>query len=786
MNGSGRQVARSGAAGRRRATLAAIFGFLASLPAAGAFAGGAAIPPLVPLPAHVDMRDGRFVVGPGTPLHARGEGAADVARAFSQLLARTFDLPLATTPAPDVGIRFVLDAAMADASPEAYRLAIDAGGVEIRAPGPHGLFNGAMTLWQLLASAPRAGEGFALPAMRVDDAPRFAWRGYMLDSARHFHAVDDIKRLLDAMAQHKLNVFHWHLTDDQGWRIEIRKHPRLAEVGGCREAVGDVDPATGMERRHCGWYTQAQIREIVAYAGERHITVVPEIDLPGHATAAIAAYPALGVEGRAVAVSNQRGIHANLFNVEDTTFAFLEDVFAEVAELFPSPYIHVGGDEALKDQWKASPQVQARMRALGIADEAALQSWFIHRLERILAAHGRRLVGWDEILEGGLAPNAVVMSWRGTEGGVAAARMGHDVVMSPVASMYLDYLQTASPNEPAGRPKLNTLETFYRFEPVPAELDAAQRRHVIGLQANMWTGDTRRIKGVEHHSFPRLAAVAETGWTPAARKDYAGFLRRLPAQLQRYRLLGIAHAGTPFEVVLDAAPADADAGVRARHPRVTLSNPLGYAVRYTLDGREPTASSRRYRRPLRLTLPATLRAAAFSGDAPLAAANAFRLDAAGLRTRRDGQLAVCDGEGPVLRMEDDGPPEVPGALFNVAILAPCWRWTDAPLAGTAGVRVRAGRLPYLFQLGAEEAQRRFLPADTAHGELDIRAGGCDGPRIASAPLPATPAEDGFAVVEAAWTAPAEGARELCIRFSGDTRPAMWVLDTITLLPAPAE
>ena len=767
----------------------AIVGLLAWRSMAAAFAADHAVPPLVPLPAHIAMQAGRHAVDADTLVQARGAGAEDVARTFSQLLARTLELSLApaTASTPEAGgIAFVIEAATAGTSPEAYRLIIDADRVEVRATAAHGLFNGAMTLWQLLATAPREGTGIVLPALRIDDAPRFAWRGYMLDSARHFHAVDDIKRLLDAMAQHKLNVFHWHLTDDQGWRIEIRAHPRLAEVGGCREAVGDIDPATGAERRHCGWYTQAQIREIVAYAGERHITVVPEIDLPGHATAAIAAYPALGLEGRAIPVSNQRGIHANLFNVEEDTFAFLDEVFAEVVELFPSPYIHVGGDEALKDQWQASPRVQARMRTLGIADEAALQSWFIHRLERMLAAHGRRLVGWDEILEGGLAPNAIVMSWRGIEGGIAAARLGHDVVMTPVSAMYLDYLQTASPNEPAGRPKLNTLETFYRFEPVPAELDAAQRRHVIGLQANMWTGDTRRIAGVEHNSFPRLAAVAETGWTPAARRDYADFLQRLPAQLQRYRLLGIAYARTPFEVMLDAVPVGADASDPARRARVSLSNPLGYAVHYTLDGFAPTTASPRYRDPLELTLPATLRAAAFSGGAALADARTFRVDADRLRTRTDEQLAVCDAAGPVLRMEDDGPPDVPGALFNVAILAPCWQWMQAPMAATSGVRVRVGRLPYLFQLGAEDAQRRTLPARTAHGELDIRIDGCDGPRIASAPLPASPAADGFAVVEAAWSSPVEGARDLCIRFSGDTRPAMWVLDTLTLLPAATE
>ena len=757
-------------------------------PVAVAGPAGKATPlPLIPLPASTVMAQGQHTVTAQTPLHYQDARAAGVAGYFTELLQRTMGLQLtATQAAPGragPGIDFVLDP-RADRFPvEGYRLAIDDQRISVTAADQRGLFYGAVTLWQLLAAS--AGEPRVVPALVIEDAPRFGWRGYMLDSARHFHSVDEIKRVLDAMALHKLNVFHWHLTDDQGWRVQIRKYPRLAEVSGCRIPGGDagIDKASGKPRDYCGWYTQDQIRDIVAYAAQRQIMVVPEIDVPGHATAAIAAYPQLGVEGRSLPVSNQRGIHSNLFNVEAETFAFLSDVFAEVAELFPAPYVHIGADEALKDQWKASPRVQAHMRELGIADETALQAWFVQRLEKILADHDRRLIGWDEILEGGLPPEATVMSWRGIEGGIEAAHKGHDVVMSPVSTMYLDYLQTASPNEPAGRPKLIPLETFYAFEPVPAALDAAQRKHILGLQANMWTGDTRRFAGVEHNTFPRLAAMAETGWTPAANKDYASFLQRLPEQLRRYRMLGIGYAPTPFEVMADAellpGPGDSPQG----DALVTLSNPLGYAIRYSLDAQQPKPLWLDYRQPLRLKLPASLEVAAFAGEQAVHPARRFDFTRASLLQRTDEQLTLCTMEGPVLRMEDDGPAEGPRALFNVNIFEPCWQWKGAPLDGIAALRVRAGRLPYLIQLGAEDAKRRFLPAETAHGELDIRMDGCEGPRLATAPLPAAAEDEGFITVQATLPTTVNDLRDLCIRFSGDTRPAMWVLDRVTLLPS---
>jgi len=743
--------------------------------------GDAIVPSLIPQPAsmRVDAGAAAFSVDASTVVQAEGDAAMRVAGQLNAFLAKAGRTPLsiAARGQGTHGIRLAVEPGSGIPA-EGYALSVGDDGITIRASSEAGLFHGAVTLWQLLTQS--AAARVTLPAMRIDDAPRFPWRGYMLDSARHFQTPAQVRQLLDTMALHKLNVFHWHLTDDQGWRIEIKRHPRLAQVGGCRVPAGDagVDPASGTPVRYCGWYTQDDIRDIVAHAAALHITVVPEIDMPGHATAAIAAYPALGTEGRQIPVSAHRGIHANLFNVDDATFDFLDGVFAEVAQLFPGPYIHVGGDEAIKAQWQASPRVQARMRELGLADEDALQSWFIHRLEAQVHGHGKRLIGWDEILDGGLAPDATVMSWRGIDGGLAAARQGHDVVMSPNADLYLDYLQTDSPDEPGGRPrpKLIPMERFYRFEPVPEALDADRHHHILGLQANMWTTDDVRFSAVEHNTFPRLLAVAETGWTPKAGKDYASFLQRLPAWTRRYQALGVGYARTPFGVLLDDAPA------AAGRATLQLSNPLGYPVRYTLDGSEPTARSPLYAGPIEAGLPLQLRTAAFAGDNALQPAQRFEVTAASLRSRGNAQLQPCIAQGPVLRMQDDTV-QADGrrALFNVAFMQPCWRWEQAPMAGAESIEVRAGRLPYIIDQSEEEnARRRFLPARSAHGELDIRAGSCDGERIATAPLPARPDADGFITLHAPLLHHTDKTEALCIRFSGDFRPDMWVLDRVTL------
>ncbi|MFC3551920.1 family 20 glycosylhydrolase [Lysobacter cavernae] len=736
---------------------------------------------LIPRPARLERGPGQLTLTPTTALLASDAQAEAVARTFADLLVTGGKPKLQTAiAAPASGaIAFVLDAQFAGASPEAYRLEVKPEGARVVARTPAGLFNGAMTLWQLATLDPAATA--AIPTVTIDDAPRFGWRGFMLDSARHFQSVEEIKTLLDAMALHKLNVFHWHLTDDQGWRMEIKRYPKLTQISGCRIPAGDGgrDPASGQPRPYCGYYTQDQIREVVAYAAARHITVVPELDVPGHAQAAIAAYPELGVLGDRPAPLNEWGVNTYLFNAEDSTLVFLENVLAEMVELFPGRYVHLGGDEAVKDQWKASARVQQRIKELGVAGEEGMQSYMLKRLERFLVGHGKLMIGWDEILEGGLPPEAAVMSWRGIEGGIEAARQGHDVVMVPSSDLYLDYLQTTSPNEPPGRPDTNTLQDAYAFEPVPKELTQAQQRHILGLQANMWTEHTRTDARLEHHLYPRLAAVAETGWTPRADKRFEDFLARLPGHLHRLQALGIDYARTPFEVAIAV-----DDDRRAGTAQITLSNPLGYPVRYTTDGSEPGATAKAYDAPFPVKLPAQVRAAAFHGDRALVASSEFRIDAASLLSRSDEQLAVCPDAGRLLlRLEDDGPADGERAIFNVTIFYPCWQWNAADLDGIGQIRVRAGRIPYYFQLAHDEPSRTFEPAKSAHGELVVRAGGCKGKVIAEAPMPAAPDKDGFVELTVDLPQDVRGKQDLCLLMTGDTRPAMWVADRVTLVPS---
>ena len=368
------------------------------------------------------------------------------------------------------------------------------------------------------------------PAVRIKDRPRFPWRGLMLDTGRHMFAPAFIKRLIDLMALHKLNVFHWHLTEDQGWRIEIKKYPRLTEIGAWRNISplpGEMEAPDGQP--YGGFYTQAQIREIVAYAASRFITVVPEIEMPGHAMAALASYPELGCTGGPYAVRTSWGIAKDVFCAgNEQTFAFLEDVLGELLALFPGEFIHIGGDESPKERWKACPKCQAAMQAHGLKDEEQLQSYFVQRIERFLNARGRRMIGWDEILEGGLAPNATVMSWRGMDGGLAAVQAGHDVVMTPTSHCYLDYPQTQAldPSLPKWMAH-NTLEKVYEFEPVPGGLSPAESAHVLGGQGNLWTEFVPTEQRAEYMLFPRAAALAERWWSEAAARDFQDFSKRL-------------------------------------------------------------------------------------------------------------------------------------------------------------------------------------------------------------------------------------------------------------------
>jgi hexosaminidase len=363
-----------------------------------------------------------------------------------------------------------------------------------------------------------------------------------VDVGRHFMPMLSLLRFIDQLAILRMNTLQMHLTDDQGWRIEIGRYPRLTEVGSRRKQtrVGREGESKDFDGKpHGGFYTQAELRQIVAYAHERHVTIVPEVEMPGHATAAIASYPELGNTGQAPEVSTHWGVHKSIFNANEKTILFLQDVLSEVLGIFPSPFIHVGGDEAVKDEWKASASAQARIRELGLKDEHELQSYFIRRMDRFLAERGRRLIGWDEILEGGLAPGATVMSWRGMEGGIAAARAGHDVVMTPTDFVYLDYYQSKDPSEPLAIGGYLPVEKVYSFEPVPRELGAEEARRVLGAQGNLWTEYIATPEHLEYMAFPRLAALAEVTWTPKERRHFTDFRDRVRLQEQRWQAMGV-------------------------------------------------------------------------------------------------------------------------------------------------------------------------------------------------------------------------------------------------------
>jgi hexosaminidase len=502
----------------------------------------AAEPAVIPRPARLLRRSGEFLLEPATRVVA-GAGARDEAEWLAGVLGcRTSDQARRRG-----SVELRLEPSLAHLGPEGYMLEVTPQRVTIRGSAAAGVFRGAQSLRQLLppaafSAAGGAGSRWRVPCLEIGDSPRFPWRGGLMDVARHFQPKAAILKYIDALALHKINTLQLHLTDDQGWRIEIKKYPKLTEVGSVRRETraGHEREGRGFDGKpHGGYYTQADIREIVAYAGKRHITVVPEIEMPGHAQAALAAYPEFGNTGEKLEVWTRWGVSRNVFRVSEKTFGFLEDVLSEVLELFPSRYIHVGGDEVPPDQWKASPEAQARIRELGLTSETELHTWFIGRINRFLSARGRTLVGWDEIIEGGMTPGAVVMSWRGVKGGIEAARQGHNVVMTPTSHTYFDYYQSKDPREPLAIGGLITLEQVYDYEPVPAEVSPEEAPRVLGTQGQLWSEYLPTPEHMQYMAFPRMCALSEVAWTPAERRDYADFLRRLPIHLERLKAMGI-------------------------------------------------------------------------------------------------------------------------------------------------------------------------------------------------------------------------------------------------------
>ena len=491
---------------------------------------------IIPAPVRIMPAQGSYLVKPGDRIHI----AEDIWRGIAGMLA---DKLTAATGAntsvslgmSSAGILFRLNPGMPE---EAYLIEVSPRKVEILASSAKGAFYAVQTLLQLMPPAVLAGkptqEKISIPACRIEDQPRFGYRGLMLDVGRHFIPVSDVKRFIDLMAHYKMNRFHWHLTEDQGWRIEIKKYPLLTQLSSVRKEsmVGHYRENKFDGKPYGGFYTQEQIREVVAYAAERHVMVVPEIEMPGHSQAVLAAYPQLGFNAdRIVPVRTKWGISEDVLFPREETFQFLEDVLTEVMDLFPSPYIHIGGDECPKAQWKESRFCQELIKKEGLKDEHELQSWFIRRIDKFLSSKGRRLLGWDEILEGGLSPNATVMSWRGVKGGIEAAKQGHDVIMSPNSFFYLDYYQGPPASEPLAIGGNLPLAKCYSFEPDLPELTAEEAKHVMGVQANVWTEYIGDLKYAEYMTYPRALALAEVGWTPKGKKDYDRFKARVKARI---------------------------------------------------------------------------------------------------------------------------------------------------------------------------------------------------------------------------------------------------------------
>jgi hexosaminidase len=485
---------------------------------------------LIPAPKQLSPKEGSFQVKKNTVITIGDAAFSPVADMLSeQLKATVLTTVTIKSGKSGSGIVFTANPTMGD---EAYRLDISSKKITIEAKGGKGAFYALQTLIQLMP----VGRGLAsanLPNCTINDEPRYAYRGLMLDAGRHFFPVADIKRYLDIMALYKLNTFHWHLTEDQGWRIEIKKYPLLTKISSTRKesTLGHYRDKKFDGKPYGGFYTQQQVRDIVAYAATKYITVVPEIEMPGHSQALLAAYPQLGANADKIyQVATKWGVSEDVLFPREETFQFMEDVLTEVMELFPSQYIHIGGDECPKTQWKESRFCQDLIKKLGLKDEHELQSYFIRRIDRFISSKGRKLMGWDEILEGGLSPNATVMSWRGTKGGVEAAQQNHDVVMSPNSFFYLDYYQDDPKTEPLAIGGNLPLSKCYSFEPDLPELTAEQAKHVIGIQANMWTEYVGDLPYAEYMTYPRALALAEVAWSPKGTKDYEAFKNRVKAQ----------------------------------------------------------------------------------------------------------------------------------------------------------------------------------------------------------------------------------------------------------------
>lgn len=573
-------------------------------------------PQIIPTPNNLEIRQGIFLLSKNTEISYDGEFEV-----VGDLLKSYLKPALENPKGVENKITFIKDSTITN--DEAYSLEVNPIYIGIKAKTEKGAFYAFQTLRQLLPTDLEDGKkfadkkGIAIPAVIIEDQPQFPYRGMHLDVSRHMYSVEFIKKYIDAMAMLKMNTFHWHLTDDQGWRVEIKKYPKLNEISSFRDEtlIGHYSdqPHQFDGKKYGGFYTQEQIKDIVNYAEERMITVVPEIEMPGHSQAVISAYPELGCTSikDKVEVATKWGVFENIYCTKDETFGFLEDVMDEVLELFPSKYIHIGGDEAPKTNWKTCKNCQARIKSEGLKDEHELQNYFITRMEKYLNSKGRQIIGWDEILEGGLAPNATVMSWRGTDGAVEAAKSGHNVVMTPTSHCYFDYYQSDNEIEPTAIGGYLPLEKVYGFNPIPEELNAEETKHVLGAQGNIWTEYMPTEKQVEYMMFPRILAMSEVVWSKPKNRNYQDFITRVENFHKRLDVLDINYANHLFEIEGEMNTENGQSFYKLK----TLTE--GKTIRYTLDESEPNIESEIYQSKIPITESVTIKAAVFNSEKQL-------------------------------------------------------------------------------------------------------------------------------------------------------------------------
>ncbi|MDG4714935.1 beta-N-acetylhexosaminidase [Winogradskyella marincola] len=568
-------------------------------------------PQIIPLPNSVEIIDSFFTIDESTGI------TYDDDLKVSALFLKDFiesGSPIHLKEGNE--IQFKLDNNL---KPEAYVLTVSKDGMTIKASTDQGAFYAVQSLRQLmpvgLENDTFLENEITVQALIVKDEPQFSYRGMHLDVARHMFSVDFIKKYIDALSMLKINTFHWHLTDDQGWRIEIKKYPKLQEVSAYRNQtlVGHYSdqPHQFDGKRYGGYYTQEEVKDVVQYAKARFVTVIPEIEMPGHAQAAIAAYPELGCTDEPVEVAKKWGVFEEIYCPNQKTFAFLEDVLDEVLELFPSKYIHIGGDEAPKTRWKNCAHCQDLIKKESLKDEHHLQSYFITKMEKYLNSKGRQIIGWDEILEGGLAPNATVMSWRGTSGAVEAAKSGHNVVMTPTSHCYFDYYQSENEDEPLAIGGFLPLEKVYDFNPIPKELTIEESKYVLGAQGNIWTEYIPNEKHLEYMAFPRMLALSEVVWSQPEHKNYKDFVSRLENFHLRLDALDINYANHLYEIEGDLISEDG----KSYYELKTLTE--GKSICYTLDGSEPTFNSKVYDSKIPITESSTIKAAVFNEEKQL-------------------------------------------------------------------------------------------------------------------------------------------------------------------------